>query len=36
MRRFPFVVFHRVENASDLVIVRVLHTRQDQSSELLA
>lgn len=29
MRQFPFGVFYRVEGSGDLVIIRVLHTKQD-------
>lgn len=34
LRQFPFGVFYRVGDIDDLVIVRVLHTRQDHGTRL--
>lgn len=34
LRAFPFGVFYRVENTRDILVVRVLHTRQDRTTEI--
>lgn len=34
LRQFPFGLFYRVEDAGDLVIIRVLHTRQTDPAGL--